>query len=95
MNRKVRVHEIIQKAGGPPVSRLAMANIAADALSKSQRKMEENPLSEEQDVGELMVLSGTKLKVTGDICDRWIKVYDADQRLWIALWELQSGKPVR
>ena len=66
------------------------ANIVANALSRSQRKIEEK--SQDMDAEELMALSGTELEVTMGTHDRWVAAYKVDPQLQTALQELPSRR---
>ena len=66
-------------------------NIIADALSRSQRKMEDSTDTEDTPE-ELATMTGMTIKPDQEECQAWIKGYEEDPVLRTALKNLRAGR---
>ena len=67
------------------------ANIIADALSRSQRKLEDSTEAEDT-LGEITTMTGMTIQLDQGECQAWIKGYEEDPVLKTALRNLRAGR---
>ena len=67
------------------------ANIIADALSRSQRKIEES-INAQDNLGELMAMTEVTINLDQEECQNWIKAYERDPVLKTALGDIRAGR---